>query len=266
MYTTLILDLGDVLFHWSPVTQTAVSAKNLKKMISSTIWSEYERGYFSEERCCEKLGHAFNNSVGEIRKAMEVVRSSFRLDQSMYSAVCDLKRACNLQVIVMSNMSVPDYALVRTLFPDQTVFDEVFISGVIGMRKPDERFFNHVLEKIHTLPQRAIFVDDKLANVTSAQSLGIKALVCQNTPDTIHELWTILDHSAKLRKQIIYTAPKGFSSTVAEVKSFDDDWSLVRILDMDQDTYDDNVLDSTLEYHLAISSEDLPLQDSLLEA
>ncbi|MCJ1282605.1 hypothetical protein MMC26_001930 [Xylographa opegraphella] len=245
LYTTLILDLGDVLFHWSPVTRSAVSAKDLKKMISSSIWSEYERGFFSEECCCEKLGHAYNYSTTDIREAMAVVRSSFQLDESMYSAVCELKKAYNLQVIVMSNMSIPDYALVRNLFPDETVFDEVFISGLVGMRKPDHQYFRHVLEETRIIPLSAIFVDDKLVNVESAQSLGIKGLVRKNTADTICELWATLDHSAKLCQQVFYAASKGFSSTVAEVNSFDDDWSPVQILDIDQTTYDDNATNST---------------------
>ncbi|MCJ1394777.1 hypothetical protein MMC18_007657 [Xylographa bjoerkii] len=234
VYTTLILDLGDVLFHWSPMTQTTVWPEDLKKMIRSPIWSEYERGYFSEERCCEKLGLAFNYSVRDVRDAMGDTRSSFRLDQSMYSAVCDLKRDYNLQVIIMSNMSMLDYALVSNLFPDQSVFDEVFISGAVGMRKPDVEFFSHVLEKTRTVPEQAIFVDDKLVNVMSAQSLGIKAMVCKNTPATIRELRTTLDHSAKLREQILYTAAKECSATIIESKSFDDDWLPVQILDIDQ--------------------------------
>ncbi|MCJ1318435.1 hypothetical protein MMC15_003763 [Xylographa vitiligo] len=258
LYTTLILDLGDVLFHWSPVTRTAVSVKDLKNMISSNIWSEYECGLFSEECCCEKLGHTFNYSTTDIREAMEVARSSFRLDESLYSAVCELKKAYNLHVIVMSNMSTSDYAVVRTLFPDQTVFDEVFISGVVGMRKPDERFFHYVLEKIRIIPESAIFVDDKLVNVQSAQSLGIKGLIRKNTADTICELWTTLDYSAKLCQEILYASSKGLSSIITEVKSFDDDWSLVPILDTDQDTYDDNAPDSTSEYHSAIRPETLP--------
>ncbi|MCJ1292563.1 hypothetical protein MMC34_004114 [Xylographa carneopallida] len=223
LYTALILDLGDVLLHWSPVTRTAVSARDLKKMISSTIWSEYERGHFSEGRCCEKLGHAFNYSTIDIKEAMDVVRSSFRLDESLYSAVCELKKAYDLQVIIMSNMSTADYALVKNLFPDQAVFDQVFISGVVGMRKPDERFFRYVLERTHIIPQNAIFVDDKLINVKSAQVLGIKGLVRKNTVDTISELWSTLDDSTRFCQQIFYASSKGFSSTVTEVGSLDDD-------------------------------------------
>ncbi|MCJ1402642.1 hypothetical protein MMC11_005862 [Xylographa trunciseda] len=233
MYTTLILDLGDVLFHWSPVTQTAVLPQDLKKMVSSSIWSEYERGYFSEERCCEKLGRAFNYSAIDVRDAMGGARSSFQLDQSMYTAICELQKAYNLQVVIMSNISAADYIFVRNLFPPKTIFDNVFISGTIGMRKPDVQFFSHVLERINADPHRTIFVDDKVINVMSAQSLGIKALVCKNTPDTIQELRSTLDHSVKLQEQIMYTGTKGVSFLVAEAESFEKDWSQVQILELD---------------------------------
>ena len=122
-------------------------------------------------------------------------------------------------------MSVPDYALISNLFPDQTIFDEIFISGAIGMRKPDVRFFSYVLEEIHAMPQNTIFVDDKLFNVMAAQSLGIRALVCKNTQDTVRELRSTLDCSVKLQEQILYPTLEGFSSIVTDVEIFDDDCS-----------------------------------------
>ena len=258
MCTTLILDLGDVLFNWSPGTQTAVPAKALKKMISSTIWSEYECGGLSEDYCYEKLGRAFRFSTTEIREAMEAARSSLRLDQTMYSAVCELKKAYNLRIFALSNMSVPDYAVVEKLFPDRTLFDGVFISGAVRMRKPDLRFFCHMLEQTQTVPQRAIFVDDKIDNVVSARSLGIKGLVCKNNLDTIRELWNALGDPVKRGKQFLHVNAKGFSSTTAEGDSFYENWSQLMILDITKDMYEYTTTGPVQNNHLtttpAISS------------
>ena len=103
---------------WAPVTQTSVPAKVLQKIISSTIWFDYERGALSEKCCYEKLGHAYEIPAINVRKAMESAKSLLRLDQTMYSEVCELKEAYNLRAFAMSNMSISDYAVVKKLFPN----------------------------------------------------------------------------------------------------------------------------------------------------
>ena len=235
--TTIFLDLGDVLFSWTPGTRTAVPAKALKKMISSTIWNDYERGAISEPCCYEKLGRAYRFPTMDIRKAMEAAKSSLRLDQAMYSEVCELKDAYNLRVFAVSNMSVPDYAVVQKLLPDQKLFDGVFISGAVGMTKPEIQFFRHVLEQTQTVPEQAIFVDDKLDNVVSARSLGIKGLVCQNTSDTIRDLRNILGDPVTRGKEFLRVNAKHFDSATPKGHSFFENWSQILIVDITKDRY-----------------------------
>lgn len=54
-------------------------------------------------------------------------------------------------------------------------FDPIFISAEIGAAKPDPAYFRHAVDQLG-LPARAVlFVDDVLANVESARSVGLVA-------------------------------------------------------------------------------------------
>ncbi|TXT57983.1 MAG: Alpha-D-glucose-1-phosphate phosphatase YihX [Promethearchaeota archaeon] len=53
------------------------------------------------------------------------------------------------------------------------LFDHVFLSNEIGIRKPDLEKYKYVLNKLDTKPKKCIFVDDKLRNLIPARELGM---------------------------------------------------------------------------------------------
>jgi HAD superfamily hydrolase (TIGR01509 family) len=58
----------------------------------------------------------------------------------------------------------------------ELVFDAVVISGEVGMRKPEERIFTHVLELIDLPAPAVVYVDDEYPNVEAAASYGLRAV------------------------------------------------------------------------------------------
>jgi len=77
----------------------------------------------------------------------------------------------------MSNISQPDFDVLRTKPADWSIFDYIFTSAEAGMRKPNLCFYKHVLEKTGTDPKTAAFVDDRAENVLAARSLGFHGVV-----------------------------------------------------------------------------------------
>ena len=64
----------------------------------------------------------------------------------------------------------------REKFQLNRYFDEIMVSGEVGIRKPDERIFTRFLGNIQALPEHCAFVDDSLRNVRAASRVGIKAI------------------------------------------------------------------------------------------
>ena len=59
-------------------------------------------------------------------------------------------------------------------YPDDLfdgMFDEVVISGQVGMRKPDAEIYHHTIQAIGLSAPECAFVDDLLPNVLAAREL-----------------------------------------------------------------------------------------------
>ncbi|KAM0747250.1 epoxide hydrolase [Meredithblackwellia eburnea MCA 4105] len=65
------------------------------------------------------------------------------------------------------------------------MFDEFVESAVVGMRKPDPRFYQYVLDKLGVQPHEAIFLDDIGHNLVAAKKLGMHTIRVQ--PNRSHE-------------------------------------------------------------------------------
>ncbi|KAJ6499937.1 Haloacid dehalogenase-like hydrolase-domain-containing protein [Mycena vitilis] len=178
-FTTIIFDIGDVLFSWSSDTKTSISSKTLRKILTCPTWFDYERGKLSEDDCYAKVGSEFSLPPEEIRQAFIQARASLQPNEDLISLVRELKEQSNdtLRVFAMSNISLPDYKVLRTKEADWDIFDQIFTSGEAGERKPHLGFYKQVLNETKIDPRRAIFVDDKLENVLSARSLGLHGIV-----------------------------------------------------------------------------------------
>lgn len=161
------------------MTKTSISPKTLKAILSSTIWHDYERGRLSEDECYRLSGERFSLDPEEVRQAILDARDSLRPDDAFIRFIRDLQAEAQgtLRIFAMSNISAPDYAVARTKHTEWGIFERVFTSAAVGMRKPDLCFFKFVLDEIKAQPSSVVFVDDRSENVLAARSLGINGIV-----------------------------------------------------------------------------------------
>lgn len=107
---------------------------------------------------------------------------------SMLGLVARAKEA-GLRTAVLSNSWGNEYPMQGW----DELFDAVVISGQVGMRKPEPRIFQHVLQLIDLPAGECVFVDDLPHNVTAAVQLGFVGVVHRSYDETLHELEAILD-------------------------------------------------------------------------
>lgn len=91
----------------------------------------------------------------------------------------DLKKA-GYPLYGLSNWSDEKYQLTRTKFPFFSWFDDLVISGQIGLLKPDPRIFTILLQKIQRSARECVFIDDTSENVVGARQLGFDAILFQS--------------------------------------------------------------------------------------
>lgn len=237
---TLTLDLGDVLFTWSASTKTSISPKVLKKILASTIWSEYECGRISEATCYDQVADKFAIAASEVAEAFTQARNSLQANSGMISAIHELNHACGdrLSVYAMSNISNEDFEVLSSKDADWSVFDRIFTSGHAGMCKPDLGFYRYVLEETRTLAQDAIFVDDKFENVLSARSLGMVAIVFDTTNNVVRRLKNLCGDPIERGVQYLRSHAKQMDSITENGVTFRDNFAQLLILEATHDKYE----------------------------
>ncbi|KAH9858423.1 HAD-like protein [Lenzites betulinus] len=193
-YTTLILDLGDVLFSWSPKTSTPIPPRQLKDILSSQTWFQYERGRISQDECYQRVGAEFSIDTTTIGEAFQQARESLRPNDAFLALIRELRKQSHgqLTVLALSNISLPDYEYIMALDSDWTsIFDRVFPSALVGERKPHLGAYRMVLSEMNLDPHTTVFVDDKLDNVVSARSLGMHGVVFDSQENVFRTLRNI---------------------------------------------------------------------------
>ncbi|KAL3697263.1 hypothetical protein R1sor_011339 [Riccia sorocarpa] len=84
----------------------------------------------------------------------------------------------------MTNTPAEEFEAIQHTFPSIFCqFQQIFTSSATGMRKPNLNFFKHVLAKSGVEPSETVFLDDDLANVTAAESVGITSILVPSPRD-----------------------------------------------------------------------------------
>jgi len=77
----------------------------------------------------------------------------------------------------LSNWGKDTFAMIEQNYPFFRHFDAMVISGREGIVKPDPAIFDLICTRHEFSPEEAVFVDDSVANIASAASLGFDALL-----------------------------------------------------------------------------------------
>jgi putative hydrolase of the HAD superfamily len=72
------------------------------------------------------------------------------------------------------------------------MFDTVVESSVVGVRKPDERFYLMACDALDVSPRQAVFLDDLGVNLKPARALGMATIKVTDTSSALVELEEVL--------------------------------------------------------------------------
>jgi FMN phosphatase YigB (HAD superfamily) len=112
------------------------------------------------------------------------------------------------KLYVLSNWDAASFQLFVKKFPelftyeDQDLFDGIMIAGQQHCLKPDQKIYQAYLKKFNIDPAQAIFIDDSLKNIQTAQKLGIDSIHCQH------------NNIAQVKKELITTLTQQTSKEI----------------------------------------------------
>ncbi len=89
----------------------------------------------------------------------------------MTPAARDYKTAC-----LTNNFSSPDRVVSEQVAEVYALFDAVLESRVLGVRKPDPRFYELACATLGVRPEESVFLDDLGVNLKPARALGMHTI------------------------------------------------------------------------------------------
>jgi 2-haloacid dehalogenase len=176
----VIFDIGNVLIEWQP-----------ERYYDSVIGPARRRRMFAEVDLFGMMdridaGAPFGDTVEEVALENPEWKTEIRhwrdnwndLARPMIGHSVRLMRALRARgvpVFALSNFGAENFPLSAAQFPFLTEFDRHYISGEIGLIKPDPAIYAFVEADCAVAPEMLLFVDDRIDNINAATARGWQA-------------------------------------------------------------------------------------------
>ncbi|MFO1035443.1 MAG: HAD family phosphatase [Geminicoccaceae bacterium] len=180
---TVVFDLGGVLIDWNP--------RYLFRPLFKGDEAAMER--FLAEVCTPQWNHSldegrdFATAVADLSAQhpehadlIAIYRERWieMVQGPIEPTVAVLKElaATEVPLFALTNWSAETFHLVRhdPTYAFLKLFREIFVSGELGLAKPDAAIFRHVLNDLDRPAERCLFIDDSGPNIACADALGFR--------------------------------------------------------------------------------------------
>ncbi len=173
----VILDIGNVLIDWNPerfydaALGPAARARLFAEVDLHAMNAAVDRGADLDAEV-EALATRHPGWAEAIRlwrdrwldMASPEIAHSVRLMHRL--------RAQGLPVIALSNFGVAPFEIARRAYPFLDDFDARFISGHLGVMKPEPEIYARLEVDTGLAPDRLLFTDDRADNIAAADARG----------------------------------------------------------------------------------------------
>ena len=187
-YNSIIFDLGGVLLNID-YHKTINKFKSLGLVKFDSIYTQFkqdgvfdkfERGEISNNEFRDEI---IKNSGVEIpKKKFEEAWNSMLLDFPPTRIALLEKLAKTHRIFLLSNTNKPHIVAFKEylntiglLSRFNNVFEKIYFSYEMGMRKPETRIFEYVINENKLNKEKTIFIDDSFQHIEGAIKTGIDA-------------------------------------------------------------------------------------------
>jgi 2-haloacid dehalogenase len=175
----VVFDLGGVLIDWDPrhlyrtIFADETAMEDFLRTVTTPEWNR-----------AQDAGRPWAEAVEELiarhperREQIEAYRTRWMemLGDAIQPTVdiLDELRATDVDLYALSNWSAETFPVARPRYPFLEWFDGIVISGEERLIKPDPRIFHVLLQRYALEAGETVFIDDQVANVEAAESVGL---------------------------------------------------------------------------------------------
>ncbi len=153
------------------------------KKTQINLFNEIETGQISKKKFLFELQKATNNaSIQQVQYAWNSML--LNLPENRIKLLKKLRQ--NYSIFLLSNTNAIHISefkkrLGRKKYHEfYALFNQIYYSHKIGLRKPEAKAFQIILEENNLTPDKVLFIDDSPQHIEGAKKLGIKTHHLQN--------------------------------------------------------------------------------------
>lgn len=197
MKPVCIFDFGNVLIRFSPAYITGAyvhdpaDAKLVREvMFDRLYWDRLDEGSITDSEvkksACQRIPQRLQEDACRVYDHWYEHLPEIK---GMRTLLLDLK-AAGRKLYLLSNISLgfeQGYPRVPALRELLSLFDGCVFSGSIGMVKPCEKIYLHLLSKYELRREDCVFIDDSPLNVRGALHVGMESIRFDGNVDSLRE-------------------------------------------------------------------------------
>jgi 2-haloacid dehalogenase len=173
----VVFDIGNVLIEWNPdrFYDSRLGEARRRALFAAVdlhgMNDRIDAGALFRETIYE-LADQTPDWATEIRWWHDhwIEMASPRIDHSI--ALLRTLRARDVPVFALTNFGIHSFAYARTQYDFLNEFDRTYVSGHMGVIKPDPEIFRLAEADCGIAPERLIFTDDRADNIAVAKARG----------------------------------------------------------------------------------------------
>ncbi|ERI90169.1 HAD hydrolase, family IA, variant 3 [Clostridiales bacterium oral taxon 876 str. F0540] len=186
MIKNVIFDIGRVLLDFEPLIylNKVYSGNNLSKLLYEEIfcskeWVMLDEGSITDNDAVNifcKRNPNYNKEVMQIMNNWTDIL--YPIEETVQ--VLETLKNNNYKIYLLSNFHYSAFNQVYNKYKFLRLADGMVISSHINLLKPNKEIYNHLLDKYSLNASESIFVDDTIANIEAAKTIGITAIHFKN--------------------------------------------------------------------------------------
>ena len=181
----IIFDLGAVILninYQNTIDEfSKLGVKNTSsfysKKIQHNLFNQIETGDITVEKFLTELQKETTNaSINQVSEAWNAML--LNLPENRLAVIQSLKKEYSIYLLSNTNTIHIDAFKKKAgnikWMEFCNLFDKMYLSHELGLRKPNAAIFKYILREQNLKPQEVFFIDDSLEHIEGANKLGIK--------------------------------------------------------------------------------------------
>ncbi|WP_350336037.1 HAD family hydrolase [Coralliovum pocilloporae] len=192
----IVFDIGNVLLYWDPrfLFEPLFEGDNkaMETFLSDVCSIEWNEGM--------DAGRDWDEAIAERIRAYPDQERMIRAFRSRWHEMVpgpiqgsiDILEALHVAghpIYGLTNFAADTFEETRQKYDFFSLFQDIAVSGIEKIIKPDPRFYRCLLDRNALKPEDCIFIDDNPANIGTGAALGMDAILFRS-PAQLHQALT----------------------------------------------------------------------------